>query len=65
MKFRKYNFIVQLIYYLFFNFFCLQALKAYLDFNSKIPQNNSFNKDYETENEIRSPGWARLKKKIN
>lgn len=41
MKFRKYNFVVQLIYYLFFNFFCLHALKANQDFNSKIPQYNS------------------------
>ena len=40
MQFRKYNFIVQLIYYLFFNFFCLQALKANQDFNIKIPENN-------------------------
>lgn len=40
MKFRKYNFIVQIIYYLFFNFFSLQALKAVEDFNSKISQNN-------------------------
>ena len=40
MKFRKYKFIIQIIYYLFLNVFCLQEIKANETINNQIPQNN-------------------------
>jgi len=40
MNFRKYNFIIPVIYYLFFNIFCIQALKANQTIDNEKPQNN-------------------------
>ena len=40
MNFRKYNFIFQIIYYLFFNIFFMQTIKSSVIINDEIPQNN-------------------------
>ena len=40
MKYRKYNFIIQIIYYIFLNVFCLLEIKANETINNQIPQNN-------------------------
>ena len=40
MNFRKYNFFIPIIYYLFLNIFCLPVLKANENFNNKTIENN-------------------------
>ena len=40
MSFRKYIFIIQIIYFSFFNIFCLQFTKSSENINNQIPQIN-------------------------
>ena len=50
MNSRKYNFIIQIIYYLFFNIFCLQSIKSSVIVNKEIPQNNLEKEDLKLNN---------------